>query len=452
MRSRIVIAAFALFAFSVPTYAWRMSAWVPSWDTAALEVMRTQAGNLAETNPGWYTIAADGTFTKNYKAEDPSMRAALTGTQLVPTIKNYVNSGFDGALVAKIVGSATLREKHAEALTQLAVTQNYAGIDVDYESVPTTARANFSTFVQLLADKLHSTNRILSVTVHAKTSDSSTRNGPGAQDWVAIGRAADSVKIMAYDSHWSTSEAGAITPLDWLDQVAAYAESSIPAGKAIIGLPWYGYDWLATQGTSVTHAQAIATAQRVGASVSRDVNGEATYNYEGRTVYFQDAAAYRAKVNLITSKHPRIGGFAHWRVGAEDPAIWAIVRELATQSAGGAPIIGPARQDFRVDAPAQLQVVAGSPASARLGYTAIDGFSSTVSVTVTALDGFGGVTMLSQPTVAKNTTATLLVSVPATTVPGSYRLKVTMAGGGLTREQIVTLNVTAPPVRRRAVR
>lgn len=445
MRSRFVVAAFALFAFAVPSHAYRMSAWVPSWDAGALTTMQLQAGNLTETNPGWYTIAADGTFTKNYKAEDASMRAALTGTQLVPTIKNYVSGRFDGAMVAAIVSDPLLREKHAEALAQLVVTQNFHGIDIDYESVPSTARASFTAFIELLADKLHDERRVLSVTVHAKTSDI-TRNGPGAQDWRAIGAVADSVKIMAYDNHWSTSEAGAITPLDWLHLVASYAESVIPAGKAIIGLPWYGYDWLGKAGTTVTFASATEIAQREGATIGRDANGEATFTYDGRTVYFQDAAAYRAKVELITTKHPNIGGFAHWRVGSEDPAIWPIVRSLSDSAT-----VRPAPQDFRVDIPAEISLVAGTETAVNVRYVAIDGFNAPVSVNVAKVDAFNGLALLSTPTVTRTTAATLILSVPRSTAAGTYRLEVTMTGGGMTRKQLVTVKVTAARGRRRSV-
>lgn len=445
MRSRFVAAAIVLLAFAVPSHAYRMSAWVPSWDAGALTTMQLQAGNLTETNPGWYTIAADGTFTKNYKAEDPGMRAALTGTQLVPTIKNYVNGRFDGAMVAAIVNDPQLREKHAEALTQLVVTQNFHGIDIDYESVPSTARASFTAFIELLADKLHDERRALSVTVHAKTSDI-TRNGPGAQDWRAIGAVADTVKIMAYDNHWSTSEAGAITPLDWLHLVATYAESVMPAAKAIIGLPWYGYDWLGKDGTTVTYASATATAQREGARIGRDANGEATFSYAGRTVYFQDAAAYRAKVDLITTKHPNIGGFAHWRVGAEDPAIWPIVRSLSDSGT-----IRPAPQDFRVDIPSEISVIAGKETTATVRYVAIDGFNAPVTVNVAKVDAFNGLAVLSTPTVTRNTAATLIIAVPRSTPAGTYRLEVSMTGGGMTRKQMVTVKVTAARSKRRAV-
>ena len=304
-----------------------MSAWVPAWDPNAVATLEREAGKLHEANPGWYTIAADGTFTRNWGAEDPRMRAALAGVDLVPTIKNYVNGGFDGNLVASVIGSPTLRETHAAALTQLVIANAFAGIDIDYERVPVTSRSDFTAFIELLAAQLHGSGKLLSVTVHAKTVESN-RNGPGAQDWAAIGAVADSVKIMAYDKHWSTSEAGPIAPLDWLDQIATYAEATIPAGKAIIGLPWYGYDWLGMDGDSVTYAEAMARAQSAGAVIGRDEHGEATFSYDGRTVFFQDAVSYEQKILAIVQKHSKIGGFAHWRVGAEDPATWAKVAQF----------------------------------------------------------------------------------------------------------------------------
>ena len=443
MRSRFLFSVVALFAFAAPGYAYRMSAWVPSWDPNAVSVMQMQAGNLEETNPGWYTVAADGSVTNNYKAEDPTMRAALAGTMLVPTIKNYVGGKFDGALVAAIINDPVRREAHAETLTRLVIERGLDGIDVDYEAVPTTANANFTAFIQLLAGKLHQANRILSVTVHAKTSVKTNWNGPGAQDWAAIGAVADSVKIMGYDKHYDGSVAGPIAPLDWLGQVATYAASTIPAGKAILGLPWYGYDWLSTDGTAVTYADAMATAQRVGATVTRDANGEATFTYAGRTVYFQDLVSYKTKVDFITRNHPGITGFAAWRVGAEDPSIWPIVRELTMQAEGSAPI-QTAPMSFAVNGPSEIKLVAGAATSAEYAYAAINGFDLRVAASVRVIDDFGGFVALTAPTVTKSSGTLLLVSVPTTTAPGSYRIAVKMSGVGIEQQQIVTLTVSAP--------
>src|SRR5688572_29991755 len=108
-----------------------MSAWVPSWDPNAVTVMQTEAGNLEETNPGWYTMAADGSVTKNYKAEDATMRAAPPRTMLAPTIKNYIGGRFDGAIVAAIANDPIKREAHAETLAQLVVDRGLDGIDID---------------------------------------------------------------------------------------------------------------------------------------------------------------------------------------------------------------------------------------------------------------------------------------------------------------------------------
>ena len=453
MRSRFLFSAVALVAFAAPGYAYRMTAWVPSWDPNAVTIMQMQAGNLQETNPGWYQVLADGSLALNYKAEDPTMRAALTGTQLVPTVKNNNGGRFNGPLVATIVADPALREKHAETLAQLVVTKGYDGIDIDYEAVPATAKADFSTFIEILAEKLHASNRLLSVTVHAKTTDTNTRNGPGSQDWRAIGAVADSVKIMAYDKHWDGSVAGAVTPLDWLGQVAAYAQTTLPPGKAILGLPWYGYDWLGTDATTVTHAQAVATAQSKGVTINRDATGgEATYTYEGRTVYFQDAEAYRRKVELIKSSYPGIAGFAAWRVGAEDPAIWTVVGQLGAQSDRGAPVTS-APKDFALTGPGELAVTAGEETFGTYGYTGINGFTTTVTATVSIVDPFGGTVRLTTPAVTPTAPTSLTVSVPRTTAAGTYRLVVRMSGGGVTHEKIVSLHVSAAPAtRRRSVR
>ena len=327
MRLRFLPFA-ALLAFAVPAHAWRMSAWIPSWDSSAVGILQTNGGRLDESNPGWYSLDASGAIVKNYNAEDPSMRAALTGTLLIPTVKNTVSGSFNGAVVATMLSTASGRAAHADALATLVVTNAFDGIDVDYERVPTTSRADFTAFIELLGETLHARGKLLSVTVYAKRSDADNWNGPGAQDWVAIGRAADSVKIMAYDYHWNGSAAGPLSPLDWLDAVAGYAEQSIPLGRAIVALPWYGYDWLDKAAKGVTYAEAMATAQSVGATVTRDANGELTYTYSGRTVYFQDATSFRTKVNAIAARHSGIAGFAAWRVGAEDPAVWTFVGEL----------------------------------------------------------------------------------------------------------------------------
>jgi spore germination protein YaaH len=423
-----------------------MSAWVPAWDSKALASMQSNAGKLDEANPGWYTIAADGGVTKNSNAEAADMRAALAGIDLVPTIKNYVGGKFDGNLVANVVGSPTLREKHAEALTQLVVQNAYEGIDIDYESMNAAARPNFTLFVQLLAQKLHGAGKKLSVTVSAKTSDADNWSGPAGEDWRAIGAAADTVKIMAYDNHWDGSAAGAIAPLNWLDNIATYAEATMPAQKIIMGLPWYGYDWQGTNATDLVYSEAVALAQRVGAQIAYDANGEATFAYSGRTVYFQDSSSYAKKVDAILKKHPQIGGFAHWRAGGEDPAIWTDVARLHnSSSSGGTPVAG----NFVIAGPTVLVAKAGQQSQVIYAVTSINGWSGIADVAVQQIDAFPG--SLSVTTTARVGAPAVLTLTPnANAAPGQYRLKIRMTSGTIANETTLTVQVESSVNKRRS--
>jgi spore germination protein YaaH len=252
----------------------------------------------------------------------------------VPTIQNVINKAFDGNAAAAMLATSASREAHAEAIAQLVVMNAFDGIDVDYERVPTASRASFTAFVATLAQKLHAANKTLSVTVYAKTSDAANWNGPGAEDWAALGGVADSVKIMAYDYSYSGSAPGPISPIDWLDKVASYAQSVIPNDKIMIALPLYGYVWSGTTARGVTYAEAVQGALNQGATITHDLNGEATYTFgSGSVVYFQDATSYARKVEMLAQKHPQIGGFAHWALGQEDPAIWNVIRGATTNPA-----------------------------------------------------------------------------------------------------------------------
>jgi len=341
MRSRLT-ALLLFFGAAFPaTAAYTTSVWIPTWDPNALTTVQRHAGAMTESNPGWYNLGGDGSIGRNSGAEDPTMRAAMTGTLLIPTIKNNAGGQFSGAVVANVLGSPSGRESHAQALAQLVITKGFDGIDIDYELVPAASRDAFSSFVQLLGMKLHQSGKKLSVTVAAKTNDSQTWDGPGGQEWRVLGASADSIKIMAYDKHYPGGPAGDISPLTWLDQIATYAESTIPAGKIVFGLPWYGYDWNGTNAGSLTYEEAQNLALRVGATVTHDADGEATFSYSGHTVYFQDASSYAKKVAYLTSRHAGIAGFAHWRAGAEDPAMWDVVSSLKSGGSSSSPATPP---------------------------------------------------------------------------------------------------------------
>ncbi|HEX7154027.1 MAG TPA: glycosyl hydrolase family 18 protein [Thermoanaerobaculia bacterium] len=435
----------------MPSYAWRTSIWVAPWDKSALPSVQTNIRHVDESNPVWYTLDASGAVTKVWNAENPAWRAAMAGTELIPTIQNYVNGSWNGPLVATLLATADSRERHAEEITRLVVSSAFDGIDIDYESVPAASRADFSAFVRVLGDKLHASRKKLSITVHAKTSDSTTRRGPGAQDWAAIGAVADSMKVMVYNFHWSGSEAGAVTPLSWLDQVATYAREAIPPSKVIIGLPFYGFDWVGTKGTHVTYTSAMALAASKAAKIERDAEGgEAMFRYADHTVYFQDASSYEGKVSLLREKHGDIGGVAHWSAGQEDPATWQIIAaggRAPDSGNGGSSGATPVTPDFAVSGPALLKATQGRETAATFDLVAINGFDRTAAVTMLPVPGI----TLTPASVAAGQPAALRFTVARSVAPGTYDLVLRFTSGSLTRDRRVTLQVAGSVARRRSV-
>ena len=315
----------------------RVSGNLVFWDQArGFDSIVANADVFSEISPFWYRVLADGrvvpyTTGSGASYEDPAILAFLRsrGILVIPTVANIINGVWDGALVSKIIADPQLRAVNLDALVNLAAAGGYDGIDLDYENLRASDRAAFSSFVQQLAGALHAQGKLLTVNVYAKTSEPGTWDGPQAQDWWAIGQAADQVRIMTYEYSWSTSPPGPIAPVNWVNDVIGYATSQIAPGKILQGIPFYGYDWVGQRGTDLVWTQAMDLASQFGVPVMWDsasaspwfeyVSGSARH-----TVWFENGSSVGAKLD-VTRIHD-IGGIAVWRLGGEDPANWSAVR------------------------------------------------------------------------------------------------------------------------------
>ena len=297
--------------------AYRTSVWVTPADT---ESLTANVARLTEINPVWYSLDPNGAVVRRVNAEDPALRRAMAGRRVMPTIQNSIDGRFDADVLCAVIGERASRRRHVDAIVRLV--ENFDGIDVDYEAMPSNMREDFSAFITDLAAALHQRGKRLSVTLHAKTSDASNWPGPGGEDWRLIGREADAVKIMCYDFHWSSSGPGPLAPLDWLEKIARYAAATIPSRKQFYGLPWYGYDWQGKSGRGISFSAAMQLAEFNVAQVQRDANGELHFTFEDHEVWFQDLTSYRIKVATLLRGRPWIGGVAGWRAGSEETRHW----------------------------------------------------------------------------------------------------------------------------------
>src|SRR5919202_819041 len=235
---------------------------------------------------------------------------------------------------------------------------------------------------QVLTDETATANAIdqivnYTLAIPAKERDV-TVGWAGAYDYAALGAPADLVTIMAYEYRGPFSGPGSVAPFDWVQRVARFATSQIPAEKVLLGLAFYGYDWNTTSGgtRSIGYPQFAALAERYAAPVSFDpAQRSLTFEYEGiageptpgvapparpnhvihvrpeppcevqpppappppprppapqagtpqaHAVWLEDAASAAARLDLAAMY--RTGGVAAWRLGLEDPTVWDVFR------------------------------------------------------------------------------------------------------------------------------
>ena len=302
--------------------------WAPYTGQLEVETLTANADLIREVNFFWYELGGDGQIVGGVKSKLALDTARDLGLRVVPSV---VNRGFSRDAVLAAIGTSDARRAHINAILGLVRNNGYDGIDIDYESLSAEDREIFTLFVEELAAALHAEGKLLSIAVHAKTDDAGTWGGPAAQDWPRLGAAVDAFKIMTYDYHYGTSEAGPIAPNTWINEVLAYAATVVPPAKTYAGIHFYGYEWVGSSGTGIEWREAVKTARQQAVTPQRDESGEAWFTYDdGRfTVYYADAENLRVKLAAINAAHPDIAGIAIWRLGGEDPENWKAIRAWA---------------------------------------------------------------------------------------------------------------------------
>jgi spore germination protein len=293
---------------------------------------------FSEMSPWMYGLGDTGQIVAQY----PPAQAAAVGAQLarvraariplVPTLANVVQGQWAyQPVLESILHIPRVQARHVAAIVALVQRQHYAGIDIDYENLPATDRNAFTSFLVALASALHAHGKVLSVDLFAKTTDRGYDQRNLAQDYQAIGRVADQVRLMGYDYHWAGSGPGPVAPIGWIRAVLRYAKTRIPASKIILGVPLYGYDWAGGHGTPVSWLQAFRLTEQYRVKPRFDAASQSPWfaytDAAGlrHVVWFENGPSAQAKFEAARSAG--IGGVYVWIYGFEDTSIWTALRD-----------------------------------------------------------------------------------------------------------------------------
>ncbi|QRP44813.1 glycosyl hydrolase family 18 protein [Amycolatopsis sp. FDAARGOS 1241] len=301
---------------------------LPYWNLAdGTATVQSHTSQVTEASPWLYGLDAEGRLVPQSERTGDLAQLRATGVELTPTIANVTEGRWHPQIVQRILHDPPELTQHVADIVALAVGEDFAGIDIDYEELRAGDRAAFTEFITRLADSLHRNEKRLSVDVFAKTTDVGYDERNRAQDYAALGRVADQVRLMAYDYHWQTSAPGPIAPEGWVRDVLTYTVTQIPPGKIVLGVPMYGYDWVGHSGVPVTWVQAYGRSREFGAAVEWDGFSESphfTYTDSAgqrHDVWFENA--YSASIKFAQARQFRIGGVFLWLFGTEDDLVWS---------------------------------------------------------------------------------------------------------------------------------
>jgi spore germination protein YaaH len=141
---------------------------------------------------------------------------------------------------------------------------------------------------------------------------------------------------MTYDHHSNATPPGPVAGHEWISQALKYAVRRVPPARIVMGLPFYGREWVQTADRMLSRPLAFndlqLLLQRPGVEVQWDTRWRAPWfqyqeGAEVHTIWFDDRRSLKEKLDLIGQF--RLRGFAAWRLGSEDPEFWSIAAEMS---------------------------------------------------------------------------------------------------------------------------
>ena len=147
-------------------------------------------------------------------------------------VQNLIDEKWQGDLLARTIADEPHRQ-NSSTRSSFVQDNKFAGICVDFEEPPASAQGNF-TFMQ----ELHTTFAAKGLlVVQAVPFDNPDWN------YKAYAAASDYLILMAYDQHWTGSDAGPVAAQDWFEQNLIKRMRELDSAKTIIALGNYGYNW-----------------------------------------------------------------------------------------------------------------------------------------------------------------------------------------------------------------
>ncbi len=333
-----------------------ISGWLPYWQKkSGADSLSKNLALFSEINPFAYGVNIDGTLhdTTNIQAApwlELEKEAQEKNVAVIPTIL-----WADAPAMHAIFSDSQKLEKHVGAISTMLAQNNFPGVDIDYEGKDVADRDLFTAFLEALRKKLDP-GKTISCTVEARTQDyppadwTGTRAMSFANDYTALNRLCNSVRIMAYDQVFQMGGGKKIfddaneipnapnADIHWVEKAMRYAMQYIKPDKLVMGVPTYGWEFSIAKTDlgyhyekvkSVTYPQALEERKQGKATLERTDGGEPFFIYtapDGKhLVTFSDTQSIKQKIDL--AKNLNLKGISLFKIdGQTDPKLFSEIK------------------------------------------------------------------------------------------------------------------------------
>lgn len=236
--------------------------------------------------------------------------AGKSGLEVLPLVT--FSSSSEGRM---LLASPAARKKAKGELAELARSEGYAGLHLDFEYLPPEDAPKLAGFLQDVRSELN--GKKLTMAVFPPVDFPAEWSGFHNLD--LIGPFLDEIVLMCYDYHGPRTPAGPVVDLEWAKRNVSRVLKSIRPEKVWLGMPAYGYDWSGTDKPRVLSArEGVKLAEKYHAV--RHASGTLYFHYSERhgnhEVYVADKETRKRMEDL--AKAFNLKGVALWRLGFEE--------------------------------------------------------------------------------------------------------------------------------------
>jgi GH18 family chitinase len=275
----------------------KVIAYIPNWIDLNSFSSTIQYSKLTHINIAFENPDANGYLTFN------SGSNTIINAAHAQNVKVFVSLG--GGAISE---GGAIRDNYFNLITpanrtafiqkiyDYVIAHNFDGVDVDLEGP--AINGDYGGFVIALANKLHSGGKQITAALSEGYGGANVPSSTfAAYDWI---------NIMAYDATgpWAPGNPGQHSPYSMaVNQFNYWTGRGLPASKAIIGLPFYGYGFGASANQGISYANIVA-----------QYPGAENLDQVGNTIYYNGIPTIKAKTTFAIQN---AGGVMIWELSQD---------------------------------------------------------------------------------------------------------------------------------------